>query len=90
MSENDITKSYVDNNQPPYSTSNIYDNGDIRDDADSITLQRILDTLYFLAIEKNADKAKKLINLHEDGGLLAPPTSFDPSKSLDRAYDVQK
>lgn len=50
--------------------------------ADSITLLRILDTLYAILLEQNEDVAKKLIDLHSEGGLIGPQIAFNPDKMI--------
>lgn len=50
--------------------------------ADSITLLRILDTLYAILLEQNEDMGKKLIDLHSEGGLISPQIAFNPNNMI--------
>lgn len=60
----------------------LYVDEEVHQDADSITMLRILDTLYLILRAQDPAAFAALVNAHDNGQLIGPQVAFDPDKLL--------
>ena len=62
--------------------SDLFNSSDEALDAIFVLAAIILDVQYAMLMISDPDKAKKLVELHESGGVIGPDITFDPTKFL--------
>ena len=64
------------------SVSSIYADDTAQQDANSVTLLRILDVQYAILTHLDEKMAARIIDKHSKGGLVGPVPQFDPDELL--------